>query len=395
MSNSLPPRVYISVFGSGLGHAARMIPVGNSLAEQGMDVLFSSSSEAVDLIRKSGFQCFETPSIDVAWAPDGSVAPLRITIRRITKNIPTFWRQVGIEMRRMNKLRPQIVLADSKLSTIIAAKLLGIPTILVLNQLRILLPDDVKTRMRTVLERLTTEVLSILWNLSKCIVIPDLPPPYTIALRNTSGIILGRRKIKFVGFITKNNHIDEDECHLLRERLKITKRTPLVFAQISGPPPTKKPLIEAVTHSAKDLQKYCVIVVSEGDPHGNEDPVWEGWGWRYGWCPENETLFTLADLLVIRGGHSSISKALLSSKPVVVVPIERHSEQYHNAIRLNSLEVGLVVEQKNLPNGSLVDAIKSISTDDKFKISAKRLGAIAVRMNGVKGIVEEVHKHLR
>ena len=107
--------VYIAVNGSGLGHASRMIAIANELQLQGKEVSFCSSSEAIMMIRKSGFKCYETPLIDVEWTSSGEVAPLRITILRLVKDIPIFFKQIILELRNLKNENPRIVISDSKL----------------------------------------------------------------------------------------------------------------------------------------------------------------------------------------------------------------------------------------------------------------------------------------
>ena len=72
------------------------------------------------MIKRSNFTCYETPLIDVKWTSNGEVAPLKITITQLVKDIPVFLKQITIELKNLRKEKPRIVLSDSKLSTLIA-----------------------------------------------------------------------------------------------------------------------------------------------------------------------------------------------------------------------------------------------------------------------------------
>src|SRR5712691_9136705 len=65
-------KLYISAFGSGLGHATRMLPVARMAMEMDWEVTFSSSGEVVDHLRAKGFRCNRLPYVDVVYNKSGS-----------------------------------------------------------------------------------------------------------------------------------------------------------------------------------------------------------------------------------------------------------------------------------------------------------------------------------
>ena len=385
--------VYIAVNGSGLGHASRMIAIANELQLQGKEISFCSSSEAIMMIRKSGFKCYETPLIDVEWTSSGEVAPLRITILRLVKDIPVFFKQIILELRNLRSEKPKIVISDSKLSTLIASKILGIPTIVILNQLRIIIPTENKSRFEDFLERIGAEALSLMWTISEKVIIPDLPLPNTISINNVNGINWKRNKIKFVGFILKLKKEDQKQIRELKSELGL-KDKKIIYFQISGPIKTRKSLIELSRRAAENLQNKYTTIISEGNPDGKNNPIKEEWGWRYEWCLESDQIFRIADVVVIRGGHSSICKSIISGKPMIVIPIVRHSEQYNNAVKINELEAGIYLNQNELTYDSLSNAINRALTDGKFQNSSNNLKDIADNMNSIEIVLEEIDKYL-
>ena len=52
-------------------------------------------------------------------------------------------------------------------------------------------------------------------------------------------------------------------------------------------------------------------------------------------------------MMVVNGGFSAVSEAFFMRKPVVVVPVPNHAEQWVNARTIKELKVGEVATEKN------------------------------------------------
>jgi UDP:flavonoid glycosyltransferase YjiC (YdhE family) len=59
-------------------------------------------------------------------------------------------------------------------------------------------------------------------------------------------------------------------------------------------------------------------------------------------------LIRQADLLVVNGGFSAVSEALVLRKPMVVIPVPRHAEQWVNGATIRRLGVGLTAAENRL-----------------------------------------------
>ena len=55
------------------------------------------------------------------------------------------------------------------------------------------------------------EFLGLLWRLADRILVPDLPPPYTIAEDNIWGTSSVIKKIEYVGFTAPKSYITEEQ----------------------------------------------------------------------------------------------------------------------------------------------------------------------------------------
>jgi UDP:flavonoid glycosyltransferase YjiC (YdhE family) len=63
---------------------------------------------------------------------------------------------------------------------------------------------------------------------------------------------------------------------------------------------------------------------------------------------DNEPLLAAADALVINGGYSAVSEAFALRKPVFVIPIAGHAEQFVNACLVRDLGLGFVATEEDV-----------------------------------------------
>jgi uncharacterized protein (TIGR00661 family) len=68
-----------------------------------------------------------------------------------------------------------------------------------------------------------------------------------------------------------------------------------------------------------------------------------------------------ADLLVVNGGFSAVSEALALKKPMVVIPVPRHAEQWVNGRTIQDLGVGLIGSEETLED-TMVEALDCIGS---------------------------------
>lgn len=95
----------------------------------------------------------------------------------------------------------------------------------------------------------------------------------------------------------------------------------------------------------RDRPGLTVDVIGRPSPSGHVAP--EGVRY-YGKVRDSLTLLRHADLVVVNGGFSAVSEALFLRKPMVVVPVPRHAEQWANGESIRRLGVGLVATEETL-----------------------------------------------
>ena len=382
-------RIHFAVFGSGLGHCSRTSLIADIMRRNGNTVNFSSSNNAVDYLRQKGYSCDRVASVDAEWNVDGGVSVSKTT-KRTPSLFSRFAQQVRQENQIMSRFKPDLVISDSRLSAVVVASLRGIPSVTIANQLRILLPPLYQDTSLNKIEMLDAEILGFFWSFSKFVLIPDLPPPYTVSVKNIQDIKTVRRKIRYVGFMTPLTIFDREHLAKLSRVLELEKGKKVVFAQISGPTYTRENLCEIMVKAADATSDRFTWIVSRGDVGGNERPLKIKGGWMFQWCPLKDELFALADILIIRGGHSTISTAIMNGKPMITIPIVNHSEQVANSKTVEKMGLGLFADQSMLTSGKLASMINDVIGDEKIMKRILEVKDVANKMNGVENILKRV-----
>jgi UDP:flavonoid glycosyltransferase YjiC (YdhE family) len=83
-------------------------------------------------------------------------------------------------------------------------------------------------------------------------------------------------------------------------------------------------------------------------------------------------LLSAADLVIINGGFSAVSEALYLRKPMVVLPVPRHAEQWVNGRTIQDMGVGIAAAEDRLEE-AMEEAITRIG---QFRDGYRRLGPV-------------------
>jgi UDP-N-acetylglucosamine--N-acetylmuramyl-(pentapeptide) pyrophosphoryl-undecaprenol N-acetylglucosamine transferase len=381
-------------YGVGLGHASRLVMVADELKVDGMDIKFSSYGEATSYVSMRGYKCASVSPVEFAWSMEGG-----FSVKNSLANIPlwftNFSKQVNQEIRNLIMWNPSVVVSDSRLSPLLAAKMVRVPSVVVLNQIKLLLSPRLRElALSRMFESIVGEFLGKMWSMADRILVPDLPPPYTISAHNVWGIGSVSNKLEYIGFASPKPQIIEEQVSKVVRSLGLEISHPIVFVHVSGPFQTRPALIKIAFESVKKLDPKVQVIISEGNPKGKSEPTRIGKNsWFYEWCPVRDELFAVSDLLVLRGGHVALSQAILFGKPVVSIPIENHGEQLGNSAKLAELGAGVMIHPKHLNSNDLSDAIEKVLADPGYKKNASELRRRAENLNGIDNIVQVVRSY--
>ena len=392
---SLSSLAYLAPYGVGLGHASRLVMVADHLTRNGINIQFSSYGEAARYVSLRGYKCATVPPVEFAWSMEGGFS-VKDSIANIPLWFANFSRQVNQETRNMLQFNPDVVISDSRLSPLMAARLLKVPAIIILNQIKLLLsPRLHDIAVSRIFEDVVGEFLGSLWAMAERLLVPDLPPPYTLSAHNIWDVGSASRKVEYIGFASPRPTVNEDQVTKVVNNLGFDKSRPLVFVHVSGPIQTRQALLHTAVESAKKLDSKMQFVISAGNPDGKSDPIRIGkLGWFYEWCPVRDEIFAASDLLVLRGGHVALSQAIQFGKPVVTVPIENHGEQLGNSAKFSELGAGIMLHPKQLRPQQLAEAMEKVLGNPHYDKKACELQRLAESLNGIDNVVKIIRSYL-
>jgi UDP-N-acetylglucosamine--N-acetylmuramyl-(pentapeptide) pyrophosphoryl-undecaprenol N-acetylglucosamine transferase len=387
-------KLYIGPCGLGLGHITRCDAIAREFSNEGVDVLFSSYLDALDYLKRSGFTYYSAIPLSFRTREDGTIDPkMTMSQNGVTVGLWGFIRQLIGEVRQISAFKPDVVISDTRISTLVAAFILRKPRILILNQYSVQMPkDDRKHRLADrpmlfaakIIWRYISAMLELAWGVSDLIIVPDLKAPYTISRYNLAippGIM---RKVRLVGPLTPTRLSAANGTRHAR-----TDR-PLVFACVSGPATDRKYLVNKLTDILKEFPGDYELVLSCGDPNGSFGEKRIGKLTVHEWMTEQSywRTFERADVIVSRAGHETIMKAISEGKPSVLIPPPNHTEQANNAKRAEELGVAVVLDQSKLDVTTLAEAISTCLKNNRE--NARRLSGTLASGSGTRAVVEAV-----
>ena len=197
--------------------------------------------------------------LSLSWTSEGAFS-IKKSIASLPYLFPNFSRQLNAEIRNIAACRPDLVVSDTRLSPLIISKALQVPSIVILNQIRLLLsPSLRKIRIARLYEEINGQLLGALWSYADKILIPDLPPPMTISEKNIWSVNTTSCKVKYVGFTAPNPIVVSRRLEEASQMLHLSSERPFIFLHISGPEPTRRPLTNLVLSALKELRTKVTI----------------------------------------------------------------------------------------------------------------------------------------
>jgi len=365
-------RVYVAPCGIGLGHITRCEPIANALVAQGVDVIYSTYLDGLDYARSRRLRTLPTVPIGFKVKEDGTVDfKMTAATSGFSLGVRRLLRQLRAEIRNIKRFKPDVVLSDSRVSSLIAGKLMGIPVALILNQFRVDIVGKPSAKKISPSERLFFLIANIFWLFfrtllggvwarSDLILIPDFPAPYTISASNLTIPKRYGKRVKLIGPIVSEEPTKQPSQGALNRSLFFASRKLLVYAAISGPKTERTVLADLLLDSLKRFPNEYEVVVSRGEPNGSPGPIRDGNLTVYDWIENQYEVLKASDVVISRAGHGTIMKAIMLGKRMILVPIPDHTEQYGNAKRASHLGLAEIVPQREVTTERLLDAARKL-----------------------------------
>jgi UDP-N-acetylglucosamine--N-acetylmuramyl-(pentapeptide) pyrophosphoryl-undecaprenol N-acetylglucosamine transferase len=350
-------RVYFSPCGMGLGHVSRCVPIAKEVQKRGGEVLFSTYLEGVDYVSSQGLPVVEAPEIYLETDETGSIDLKSTFQNRALTVFITLLKQVTFEIKQIQTFKPDVIFSDTRVSTILAARLMRKPVVVLLNQFLPRAPRDRDSNWWKILDGTVMTVLGRIWTYTQRVIIPDFPEPYTISLDSLRAPKRYGAKMDLVGSILGVRPEDNQDSSKIREELGVSDDQVLIYAGISGPRTERMPLIHMLTPIFKEFPDRFHVVMSTGDPHGGSKPKRIGNLTLIPWIVDRYSFLNACDVVISRGGHETIMQSIGYSKPSLIIPTPRHPEQYGNAERAQENGVAMVMHQKDVSVSELIKRI--------------------------------------
>jgi uncharacterized protein (TIGR00661 family) len=384
-------RVQFAPSGVGLGHAGRCVPIARGLrqTDQDVEVLFTTYLDALSYIRKEGFPLVEVPAMDFKVEPDGTV-----DFRRTAMNPGpfvasfNFLEQVNKEIAVMETFEPDVVVSDSRASPVVAARMLGIPSLCILNQFQVIIPRRTHyLRLAKFADAMSLAILGKIWTTGVKVMIPDFPPPFTVSSDNLRIPKAYRKKVELIGPILP---VQPDELPMktaLCRDLDLSEEKPIIFVPISGPAKERAYLLGMLRSIFTDFPNYQVVL-SMGHPEPDVKPVQHGDLTIFNWTPNRFEYLKACDLVIARAGHGTIMQAICYGKPLILIPTPNHTEQLNNARKTGGLGVGTMIDQEDLDRDTLLSTVNAIIKDERVAENVEEMRKEASKLNGLKTAIE-------
>ncbi|MCK4440090.1 hypothetical protein KAU85_03810, partial [Candidatus Bathyarchaeota archaeon] len=313
-------RVYFAPCGIGLGHVGRNIPIARRLVEKNIEVLFSTYQEGIRYVEREKFPLVKAPPIGFQVKPDGTI-DFRQTAVNPGPFLASFtlMKQVNAEIEAIESFKPDVVVSDSRASPLLAAKMLGIPRICILNQFQVIIPRKKHLlRLARLADFITLAIVGKIWTSGNAVLIPDFPPPYTISTGNLNIPKSYRKKVNMIGPILSTHPNELPTEKELRKKLKLPMDKPVIFAPISGPIRERAFLTVILRRILLEFPEEYEIVLSLGYPNAETEPIHHGNLRIYKWIPNRFEYLKACDLVISRAGHGTLMQCMCYGKPMIL-----------------------------------------------------------------------------
>jgi UDP-N-acetylglucosamine--N-acetylmuramyl-(pentapeptide) pyrophosphoryl-undecaprenol N-acetylglucosamine transferase len=347
--------------GIGMGHVSRSLAVAQKLEEDGSEVLFASYGEGHDFLKEfTQFEVIKLP--EIKFYGGAGELDLKHTARKSMDAPFTFLKSIYHESKIIKDFQPEVVIADSHYSVPITCKVLGVPCVLISNELtlnfRELYPQDRKMEyLESGLERFIQDSAK----LARAIIIPDIPGSQEVPSKI-------RDKVTYTGPLLKKDPGSMPSQEELRIKNGLDPSHRVVLATMGGSHFGTK-LLKLMAEASGRINSHRIILVS--GPHIDTSSLFfpsqvlvkRFLGDMMGWMK-------LSDLVVSLAGHTTSMELASLGVPNLMVPIENHPEQMKNALNMQSYGISRIRDMKDLSPGKLAEDINNLLESDDLRVGA-------------------------
>ncbi len=328
------------VEGTGFGHASRTWKVIKDL-----DGLAISFGDGAKFLKSKGVNVIEI-SQNYMLKFDNSSLDLSATLFELIKRIKIE------DLKKIKDIYSQadIVVVDSSLLGIVVAKSMKKKIVMITNN------PSASAMINGITGDIVDRLVNTVIDMVDRIVIPDLPPPFTISLSNISGDLA---KYTFIGPTVDVSDIKRGESDYI------------LFTNGAGfesDVSIDVGKIKAISKNGLNIKGKNVKFVDNARDYMGK-----------------------AKAIVSHGGHSTIMESILLGKPMIFMPNPVYGERINNIHGMEALGIGMGIKPEFINETTLEIALSILNEKRKF---IKEISKIAKSMNGQKRLIEIINEYL-
>jgi UDP-N-acetylglucosamine--N-acetylmuramyl-(pentapeptide) pyrophosphoryl-undecaprenol N-acetylglucosamine transferase len=371
-------KVLIIPCGIGMGHTSRSLALAKKFTENGDEVLFASYGSGYEMLNEyTDYNVVKLPTIKF-YGSSGELN-LKYTARKSIDAPFIFLKSIYHESRIIKEFKPDVVVSDSHYSVPITCKVLGVPCILVSNDIspdfKEVYPDD---RTMEYLENGLQRFIKDVSRLCQSIIIPDIKNSWDIPPQI-------RDRVYYTGPILKMDTITMDTKEELRQRFGFGKSEKIVMATVGGSEFGNK-LLNLVYQAAPDLDCDRLILVTGPQIKIDQEISSSSIIFKK-YLEDMMEWMKLSDLLVSLAGHTTAMEIASLGIPSIMVPIENHPEQLKNAMKMKDYGIAHVENMGNISSKKLANVINHLLKNEDLKEGTLKTQKIFSQYHGTEDAV--------
>jgi len=376
-------KVLMMPCGIGMGHTSRSISLAEKLQERNVEVVFASYGSGYEMLKAQGK--YETAKLpDIKFYGNNGGFDIKYTARKSIDVPFIFLKSIYHESKIIKKFKADVIVADAHYSVPITAKVLGVPCIMVTNELTLnfsrLYPDE-KTMeyLENGLKRFINDVLK----LCSAILIPDIENSIEVPPKL-------KEKTIFTGPFLKQNPDEMEDKKKIRQKLGFKEDEKIVLVTVGGSEFGKK-LLSIIYDASEEIDCDKLIIIT--GPQIDSDFI-----------PDSDKIIKkkflenimewmkLSDVIVSLAGHATTMEIASLGIPSIIVPVENHSEQLKNALAMKKYGISYVKNIKELGLEELSLDINNILKDEDLIKKIDNIKKEFSKYNGTRNAVEIILK---
>jgi UDP-N-acetylglucosamine--N-acetylmuramyl-(pentapeptide) pyrophosphoryl-undecaprenol N-acetylglucosamine transferase len=377
-------KVLMMPCGVGMGHISRDITLAQKLQERNIEIVFASYGWGYDILKEYGkYETVKLP--EIKFYGDGGELDMKYTAKK-SMDVPfIFLKSIYHESKIIKKYNPDVVVADSHYSVPITCKILGLPCILITNELTLnfsdFYPDE---KPMEYLENGLKKFIIDVSNQCNAILIPDIKNSIEIPPKL-------KKKTTFIGPILKNRSKSLLSKEELREKHGFNNTEKIVLVTVGGSD-FGKDLLQLVYKTADKIDAAKIIMITgpkiESDfiPKSNKII-------KKKFQKDIMEWMKLSDIVISLAGHNTTMELASLGIPSILIPIANHPEQFKNALNMEKYGISKVMKQNKMSSKDFVEEINRMLTDDDLKRKTNKIKKEFDKYDGTEIAAEIILKH--